>query len=223
MNIKTEILKIIDQHFESANAKPELPLLATTQPEAPPSAAPQSPSSDLPILPSSHLKAASSHLARRSRRSPTGKIARLPRAIRERVSQMIDDGLPLQQIANQLATVGFPGINHTNLSNWKARGYRDWLASRQPLAAPNDPLPVSTAIHNLFQLADSLFPGSHSCAATVVPNSNPSFDGGLGRAASEEHLARPTQIDVELAKANLFAHLALAGHFALALECGGLR
>jgi hypothetical protein len=54
-----------------------------------------------------------------------GKIARLPKAARERVNQMIAEGLPYSLIILQLGELG-KGLNAQNLVNWKRGGYRDW-------------------------------------------------------------------------------------------------
>src|SRR5215471_14873949 len=60
----------------------------------------------------------------------TGKVARLPRTVRERVNCMLEEGLPYDIIIQRL------GKHRTldNLSQWKKGGYRDWLVRQQALA-----------------------------------------------------------------------------------------
>jgi hypothetical protein len=67
----------------------------------------------------------------------TGKIARLPRHIRDQLNQRLDDGQEARQLApwlNSLPEVqavlaaNFSGqpINEMNLTNWKQGGFLDW-------------------------------------------------------------------------------------------------
>jgi len=72
-------------------------------------------------------------------RASVGKIARLPKSIREQLNRRLDDGEPASAIVpwlNELPPVkeilaarfaGAP-INDRNLSNWRATGYERWLA-----------------------------------------------------------------------------------------------
>jgi hypothetical protein len=75
----------------------------------------------------------------------TGKIARLPREIREQLNRRLEDGQPGTQLVlwlNALPEVQamlareFAGrpISEQNLSEWKQGGYRDWLARQEVLA-----------------------------------------------------------------------------------------
>jgi|GEM_PF-1441514 hypothetical protein len=71
-----------------------------------------------------------------------GKIARLPKAIRDRLNQQILDGVPgkdlvhwlncmreVQEILLKHFNVG--GITEQNLSEWKQGGYQDWLKHQE--------------------------------------------------------------------------------------------
>ena len=63
----------------------------------------------------------------------TGKIARLPEDIRNRVNELLDDGVDYPHIIDYLTQAGYPGIYPKNLSNWKDGGYEDWLKHCQRL------------------------------------------------------------------------------------------
>jgi hypothetical protein len=56
----------------------------------------------------------------------TGKIARLPKTVRDQINQMMLDGVPFAKI---IENIGEPGkfLNDDNLTSWKKGGYRDWL------------------------------------------------------------------------------------------------
>src|ERR1035441_7493325 len=75
----------------------------------------------------------------------TGKIARLPRGIREQLTRRLEDGeLGTQLViwlnalpeAQAMLAGEFAGraISEQNLSEWKRGGYRDWLARQEVLA-----------------------------------------------------------------------------------------
>jgi hypothetical protein len=85
-----------------------------------------------------------------------GKIARLPRAIRDQLNQRLDDGDDGQALVHWLNTLPevqkclaehFAGrpISEQNLSEWKAGGFQQWLdhQSVRELAAR---LPKTTTI-----------------------------------------------------------------------------
>ena len=74
-----------------------------------------------------------------------GKIARLPRNIRDQLNQRLDDGEQGTRLIEWLNTLpevrhvlethfeGLP-INDTNLSDWKSGGFLDWQAEQEALA-----------------------------------------------------------------------------------------
>jgi hypothetical protein len=92
----------------------------------------------------------------------TGKIARLPREIRDQLNQRLLDGQPgqrlliwlnsLPEVQHILAT-DFDGsaINAPNLSAWKTGGYQDWLVRYETLEQARE-LVAATEI----KLADHL-------------------------------------------------------------------
>ncbi|HVY68299.1 MAG TPA: hypothetical protein VHH73_00120 [Verrucomicrobiae bacterium] len=78
-------------------------------------------------------------------RPRTGKIGRLPRAIREQLNQRLHDGgqgpelldwLNALPEVQQLLTAEFDGkpISAQNLSSWRQGGYEDWLAHGEAIA-----------------------------------------------------------------------------------------
>ena len=59
-------------------------------------------------------------------RQRTGKIARLPKPIRERINLLLDEGLEYDAILKDLGPHA-EGLNHQNLTNWRKGGYQDYL------------------------------------------------------------------------------------------------
>jgi len=75
----------------------------------------------------------------------TGKIARLPREIRDQLNRRLCDGEPGSQLVVWLNSLpesqavlargfGARAISEQNLSEWKQGGYRDWLTRQDALA-----------------------------------------------------------------------------------------
>jgi hypothetical protein len=67
-----------------------------------------------------------------SRRKRTGKIAQLPKAVRERINQLLDDGRDYPAILKELGPHA-QGISHQNLTNWRQGGYQDHLDHQREL------------------------------------------------------------------------------------------
>src|SRR5882672_10755491 len=59
-----------------------------------------------------------------------GKVARLPKSIRDQINQMIQDGVPYLKIIEQVGPEG-AALSETNLSHWKSGGYLDWIRELQ--------------------------------------------------------------------------------------------
>src|SRR5580765_8621041 len=63
----------------------------------------------------------------KSKRRPRGKIANLPKVLRDRVNAMLDDGFTYGQIIEKLKQSTDPPlpypISEMNLSNWEDHGY----------------------------------------------------------------------------------------------------
>jgi hypothetical protein len=61
-----------------------------------------------------------------SHRRRTGLVARLPKAVRDHLNEMIQDGVPYLQIIEKLGDDG-QGLTEDMLSKWKNSGYLEWL------------------------------------------------------------------------------------------------
>jgi hypothetical protein len=78
--------------------------------------------------------------------SRTGKVARLPKAVREKLNLRLEDNEPANELLKWLNNLpqtqkvlksqfnGAP-INKQNLSDWKTGGFRDWQAQQEALNA----------------------------------------------------------------------------------------
>src|SRR5580698_5545288 len=73
-----------------------------------------------------------------------GKIARLPKAIRDELNRRLSDGEPGNQLVSWLnslpevqkvaaAEFGGRAVREQNLSEWKQGGYADWLRQQEAL------------------------------------------------------------------------------------------
>src|SRR5436190_4952138 len=60
----------------------------------------------------------------------TGRIAQLPKTVRDNVNQMILDGIAYSKIIENLGEHR-GDINEDNVSDWKDGGYQDWLLAMQ--------------------------------------------------------------------------------------------
>jgi hypothetical protein len=62
-----------------------------------------------------------------------GNVARLPKAVRDQLNLMVQDGVPYAQIIQRLGDAG-KTLSISNVSRWKDGGYKDWLLERTWLA-----------------------------------------------------------------------------------------
>ena len=63
-----------------------------------------------------------------------GKIARLPRALRDQVNTMLREGVSYPEIRRKFLEMGhseFEEISDKNFSNWKAAGHQHWLREQE--------------------------------------------------------------------------------------------
>ncbi len=100
------------------NSETVIPNLATPLLDSPLSG-PETPAPDAPPSP---LGAPPPELYRRK-----GKVAQLPKDLRDLVNNLILDGQTYSVIIEQLSAHGI-SLNHENLSNWRKGGHQDYLA-----------------------------------------------------------------------------------------------
>lgn len=79
-------------------------------------------------------------------RRKTGNIAALPRAIRDQINRMLDDGQSYRAITRWLATNDHPGIKLNNLTKWQKGGFQEWLEMNRELAREEKVLELSHKI-----------------------------------------------------------------------------
>lgn len=63
----------------------------------------------------------------------TGKIARLPKDVRDVVNLMLRDGAQYLKVQQQLEKMGHKGITEVNITAWYQGGYQDWLGEQERL------------------------------------------------------------------------------------------
>ena len=95
----------------------------------------------------------------------TGNIAQLPRAVRDQVNQMIDDGCRYQKIIAWLGNNGHPGIKPNNLTTWRTGGYQEWLEEQRELAHEEKLLELSHKIATTNEESKA-----HEAAMRIVTN-----------------------------------------------------
>src|SRR5688500_7537789 len=79
-------------------------------------------------------------------RRRTGTIAQLPRAARDQVNQMLDDGCRYGKIVEWLAANGQPGVKEHHIKEWKGGGFQEWLDEKRELAREEKLLELSHKI-----------------------------------------------------------------------------
>jgi Protein of unknown function (DUF3486) len=63
-----------------------------------------------------------------------GKIARLPKEVRDEVNRQLQDGVAYRKICQWLGEHGHEGVTEAQFPRWYKGGYRDWLAEQSQLA-----------------------------------------------------------------------------------------
>jgi hypothetical protein len=101
-----------------------------------------------------------------------GKISVLPKAVRQRVNEMLDEGSTYEAVIEWLDQNGFPSINKVNMHNWHKGGFQDWLREQErienqsaqrewlgDIITQSQPGDLHQCIYTLFasQIMDSLF------------------------------------------------------------------
>src|SRR3954470_18377673 len=95
----------------------------------------------------------------------TGNIAQLPRALREQVNHMLDDGCRYQKIIAWLESNGHPGIKPNNLSEWRKGGYQEWHEESRELAREERLLELSHKIVTKNEASNA-----HEAAIRIATN-----------------------------------------------------
>ena len=88
-------------------------------------------------------------------RRRAGKIARLPQHVRDRLNQMLLDGIPYAKIIANLGEAG-KGLNKDNLSRWRKADHQDWLAEQRNLQAGSSVSESSNQVKNVAFLLHEL-------------------------------------------------------------------
>ena len=123
----------------------------------------------------------------------TGKIARLPREIREQLDRRLHDGemgsrlvewlnsLP-ETKKNLTADFGGRDINEQNLTEWKQGGHQDWLARQELLACAGDVAAESKELAGVSEgsLSNHLAAVLTARYAALVSGWNGEMDDGFG-------------------------------------------
>jgi hypothetical protein len=128
-------------------------------------------------------------------RSPRGKVAHLPPAVREQVCNWISEGVTLQQIAKNLADLGHPGFNHQNISNWKENGYRTWVRHQEEVDRARLRAEDSLCFAHDPAYSDALLAGAEVRAANALEDAYASLHPTSG---SETLLRQARMIELHV-------------------------
>src|SRR6266576_272412 len=79
------------------------------------------------------------------KRRRRGKIASLPRHVREQINLMIFDGLTFPDIIAKLGDQG-KHLTKQNMSDWYAGGFKDWLKDQPWLEALHAKLDFASSV-----------------------------------------------------------------------------
>jgi hypothetical protein len=96
-------------------------------PEAVSRASEETPQSELLAAPKPDDGGHTTHSKRRN-----GHVARLPKEVRQRINEMLDDGLPYERILKKLGAKG-RGLDTSHIGSWRKGGYQDYLNEERRL------------------------------------------------------------------------------------------
>lgn len=68
-------------------------------------------------------------------RTAAAAISRMPRAIRDAVSQALVDGADWRRISKLCAEAGHPGVNAQNVTNYRQGAHQEWLRRQERMEA----------------------------------------------------------------------------------------
>src|SRR5258706_13125521 len=147
---------------------------------------------------------------------PQGKIARLPKQIRDEINAMIRDGLPYSAIISkrkQLVQPELLTISEQNLSNWKNGHHQRWICEQEwreemreefegalALAAADDQtkleqIVLKMAAMRLYQFFKHIEPAAFVAVAPQKPESFARLFSGLPRITRECFRLQPYRDD----------------------------
>jgi hypothetical protein len=108
--------------------QPASPNPGDGQPDYRPTPGPQ----DEPKPPDPVVATVPTPVGETAKRRRNGKIAKLPKDLRDRVCEMILDGLTYAEIVKALSEHGI-AVSEDSVGTWKAGGYQDWLRGQERL------------------------------------------------------------------------------------------
>lgn len=68
-------------------------------------------------------------------RTAAAAISRMPRALRDQVSQALVDGADWRKVSKMCAAAGHPGVNAQNVTNYRQGAHKEWLARQERMEA----------------------------------------------------------------------------------------
>jgi hypothetical protein len=68
-------------------------------------------------------------------RDASHAISRMPRAVKEKISKLIEDGGTWRDAARICKAAGFPGVRPQNFTNFRKGWHQEWLAKEERLEA----------------------------------------------------------------------------------------
>jgi len=154
-----------------------------------------------------------------------GKIARLPRNIRDELNHRLDNGEPggsilawlnaLPKVRNMLKKeFGGDPINAQNLSNWRKGGYQDWLKQQERRAVVRE---LTENSKELDMDAGGVEVANHLSAALVAELATSARDALAAIADPAERCVREQEFLLTLARVRRQDYL--AGKLAIEREC----
>jgi hypothetical protein len=66
------------------------------------------------------------------KRRRTGRVARMPKVLRDEINRMLEDGRPYEEIRSRALEEGYE-IQKWNVTEWRQGGHQDWLRERDRL------------------------------------------------------------------------------------------
>jgi hypothetical protein len=139
-----------------------------------------------------------------------GKIARLPKAIREQLNQRIEDGVPCKDLVGWLNGLpetqrvlaeqfGGRPVNKQNMSDWLHGGYEDWVHSRDSRMQMREMVNEAHALSEKGKGADGSAP-SHYLGSFVLVELAKAIDEVHDMKNSEKRWKLLRKVSMELSR-----------------------